>query len=355
MSTSKKNKGASVGTTTQCTSTPTPLPLINTITIFDGEGSFTVIDFIREIEDLAVLVNYTDTDKIAAAFLRSAGHARQMMRDLPSAFSLQGSWNDFKSALRHYFKPTKSLHELKGQFATIRQNVGESVPTYAARVAKLAQQIRERYNTHSDPNEKIFMLKQLDDETLKYFIDGLTNGKLFVTLRNPQDLASAIAYAREAEDEIQVPTALACALEGSATTPPQDTLLEEVRKMCTAVTKLVLSQVESDSKGKRRSRSFEADRESTTPRRSSGHYDRFDSRDNSPHRRHLDRDAYERSSSEKYDDRRYRPRSKSPRPRYSNQSYSRRPRSPSPYRPSSDRRANEYYKGYRTRSQSPKN
>lgn len=172
--------------------------LLTAVPLFDAETpSFTVKDYIQNIETIGTMGGWNEAKKIIVGKLRLSGKAKELISRNPYCNSIN-AWDDFKQILLDAFHIPRKKTDIERELINIKQTKNERVGQYALRVEALAAKLKPAHGANADVNRAFD--DHFNSKKLLYFVNGLLPSyRSFVRIKAPADYDAAKEYAKEAE------------------------------------------------------------------------------------------------------------------------------------------------------------
>lgn len=175
------------------------LEIMSSIPTFSLEANtMSLSEFFATVELFAKMGRWTEETAITVTKTKISGPAGLSIKNDESLKNIT-SWQDFKTTLLSRFGPVELYATNTLQLITCTQAPNESVQNFSIRLAAIA----DKFSTQSaDPQEAGFQKKQVAEQKLSYFVQGLQPAiRLYVQLSNPSDFNEAVDRARKYEQQ----------------------------------------------------------------------------------------------------------------------------------------------------------
>lgn len=174
---------------------------ISLVNPFSGLSTerYKIQDFIINIEEAALLDNWTEPQKCAITRLRLQPPAKDFL-ETDTKLLTTTDWTTLKQSLLNRFQVTEPYAQTYKQLTECLQSATETAQDYASRLRILGN---KTLRLGTDQAENATRRKILEEQLLAQFCTGLKESlRRFVATHNPSTLDEAIAIAQREESYI---------------------------------------------------------------------------------------------------------------------------------------------------------
>ena len=165
---------------------------IDSIPNFEGQSS--IEEFLSIIEETAVLVNWSEEQRLSVARVKLRGQAKQLLEAEPTLKDTK-KWKDLKQALQNQFTRHFVSGSAMKQFIECKQRIGESCRQFLTRLKILGNRTLKLTRVP----DQIIKTKLEQDITSQFCLGLCLPIKQRVLTANPTSLENALEIAEREE------------------------------------------------------------------------------------------------------------------------------------------------------------